>query len=252
MNKTKIEWCDWTNNACRGCPHGCAFCYARKLCRRLPMMKAGVWLKKQGIPYRHLRQKERLELYRKTPVWCEDCYNFSVHFHPDELNKITPQDRPKKIFMDSLWDWNAEGVKAEWLQVILNKMAACSRHTFIILSKRPERYGRFRYLRNVWLGTSVGTTADCHRVGDLCDLKVPNIRFVSIEPIHQRMEFWFSRKDIGWMILGAETGHRKGKIKPEKQWITSIIDNARAEGIPLFIKDNVNWLERIQEFPNET
>ena len=215
------------------------------------MMKAGVWLKKQGIPYRHLPQKERLEMYRKTPVWCEDCYNFRVHFHPDEVAKIAPQDKGKRIFVDSLWDFNANGVKDEWLHAIIAKMAECPQHTFMILSKRPKRYGRFQYPENVWLGTSIATSADCYRVNDLRDLKLKNIKFVSIEPTHEHIDFWFSRKDIDWIILGAETGNRKGKIKPEKEWITSIIHNAREEGIPLFIKDNVGWEEKIQEYPKE-
>ena len=251
MTITKIEWCGETNNACRGCLHGCAFCYARKLCRRLPMMKAGVWLKKQGIPYRHLPQKERLEMYRKTPVWCEDCYNFRVHFHPEELNRITPQDKPKKIFMDSLWDWNANAVKDEWLQAILAKMAEYPQHTFMILSRRPDRYGRFQYPPNVWLGTSISKTEDRCRIQDLGDLKSNNLRFLSIEPLHEAIDLasWF--RWIDWIILGAETGHRKGKIRPEKEWIEAIIRNCREEGIPLFIKDNVAWEEKVREYPKE-
>jgi hypothetical protein len=35
----------------------------------------------------------------------------------------------------------------------------------------------------------------------------------------------------------------------EKEWITSIIENARAEEIALFIKDNVGWPETIREYP---
>ena len=31
-------------------------------------------------------------------------------------------------------------------------------------------------------------------------------------------------------------------------WITSIIENARAEGIVLFIKENAGWKEKIREY----
>ena len=35
MNKTKIEWCDYTLNPVKGlCPVGCSYCYARRLYRR--------------------------------------------------------------------------------------------------------------------------------------------------------------------------------------------------------------------------
>ena len=218
MNITKIEWCDWSLNPVVGCPHSCDYCYARRQAKR---------------------QKQR----------CKLCYDFVPHPHLERLEQLNPRQKPKRIFIDSMWDWNAAGVKDEWLQAILAKMRECPQHTFMILSKRPKRYGRFQYPENVWLGTSIATSADCYRVNDLRDLNLHNIRFVSIEPIHEHIDFWFSRKALDWIILGAETGHRKGKIRPEKEWITSIIKNARAEGIPLFIKDNVGWMENIQEYP---
>ncbi len=141
---------------------------------------------------------------------------FRSHPHLERLEQLNPRQKPKRIFIDSMWDWNAAGVKDEWLQAILAKMRECPQHTFMILSKRPKRYGRFQYPENVWLGTSIATSADCYRVNDLRDLNLHNIRFVSIEPIHEHIDFWFSRKALDWIILGAETGHRKGKIRPKR------------------------------------
>lgn len=220
MNKTKIEWCDSTLNPVVGCPHGCAYCYARMQAKR---------------------QKQN----------CQLCYDFVPHPHLERLDQLNLRQKQKKVFIDSMWDWNAEGVKDEWLLKILEKMRECSQHTFIILSKRPNRYGRFQYSENVWLGTSVATSADCHRVQDLCDLKLPNVCFVSIEPIHEKIAFRFSKKDIDWIIIGGETGHRKGKIRPEKEWIDAVVENARVEEIPLFIKGNAGWPEKVQKFPRE-
>ena len=147
-------------------------------------------------------------------------------------------------------DWNSPEVKEEWVVKIIEKMRESPQHTFQVLSKRPKGYARFQFPHNVWLGTSIAKTADCFRVRDLCESAGPNIKFVSIEPIHERIDFWFSKKEIDWIIIGAETGHRKGKIFPEPEWISSVIGNARSEGIPLFIKDNANWPEKIQEFPS--
>jgi protein gp37 len=31
MNKTSIEWCDFTWNPVVGCKHGCPYCYAKKI-----------------------------------------------------------------------------------------------------------------------------------------------------------------------------------------------------------------------------
>lgn len=34
MNKTKIEWCDFSWNPITGCLHGCPYCYARRIAIR--------------------------------------------------------------------------------------------------------------------------------------------------------------------------------------------------------------------------
>ena len=34
MNRTKIEWTDYTWNPITGCKHGCWYCYAKKLTQR--------------------------------------------------------------------------------------------------------------------------------------------------------------------------------------------------------------------------
>jgi protein gp37 len=212
------------------------------------MMKAGVWLKKHRIEYKHLPKEERLALFRKTPVWCEGCYDFRPHFHPEELDRIKCNQKPKRIFSDSLWDWNCEGITREWIEAILAKMKECPQHTFQILSKRPARYSRFSYPPNVWLGTSISTNADKARVTELCRASPGNLRFVSVEPLHEELNIRFSRS-IDWIILGAETGSRKGKIVPERKWVQQIIVNARKNKTPIFIKDNVKWNETIREFP---
>ncbi len=216
MNQTKIEWADCSLNPIVGCPHNCNFCYAIKQAKR---------------------QKHR----------CKLCYEFIPHPHLERLKQINPAQKPKKIFIDSMWDWNSNGVKEEWIMSILKKIKECPQHTFQILSKRPKRYSRFEYPSNVWLGTSISTNSDNYRVHDLLETKLKNVKFVSIEPIHEKINFYFSK--IDWIIVGAESGNRIGKIIPEKEWIQSIIENARLENIPIFIKDNIKWHKKIQEFP---
>src|SRR5664280_2871172 len=34
MNKSKIDWCDYTWNPVTGCLHGCEYCYARRMDKR--------------------------------------------------------------------------------------------------------------------------------------------------------------------------------------------------------------------------
>ena len=71
------------------------------------------------------------------------------------------------------------------------------------------------------------------------------------EPLHGPIKFRLS--EVDWIIVGAETGHRIGRIVPEKSWVQGIIDNAKAENIPVFLKNNLKPIfgeKLIQEFPS--
>jgi len=97
--------------------------------------------------------------------------------------------------------------------------------------------------------------------------------FLSLEPLHGEIDL--SRVDLGdltvdyttksfsnlggthftnspkWIIVGAETGNRQGKI-PKREWIQKIVDDCRFAKIPVFLKNNLAgiWGEPlIQEFP---
>jgi protein gp37 len=153
-----------------------------------------------------------------------------------------------------MWDWNSNGVKDEWIKSILEKIKECPQHTFQILSQRPIRYNRFEYPKNVWLGTTVRNNDDVPRIKELMMNLFPSIiKFISFEPLHEEIYTWLIGTSqfykIDWVIIGAETGNRIGKIIPKKEWIDKIIYNARLEGIPIFLKDNLKWGEIIQEFP---
>ena len=46
-------------------------------------------------------------------------------------------------------------------------------------------------------------------------------------------------KYLKWIIIGAETGHRKEKVIPEFEWIKRIVVEADYNGIPVFMKDSL-------------
>ena len=52
---------------------------------------------------------------------------------------------------------------------------------------------------------------------------------------------------MNWVVVGAQTG--PGAIKPKKEWVQNLIDIAREYNVPIFLKDNLNWPEKIQEYP---
>jgi len=59
---------------------------------------------------------------------------------------------------------------------------------------------------------------------------------------------------VQWVIIGAETGRRKSKIVPKREWVSDIVNICRAARVPVFLKSNIAdiWGEPlIQELPWE-
>ena len=60
---------------------------------------------------------------------------------------------------------------------------------------------------------------------------------------------------IGWTVIGTETGNRKGKIPTKKKWADNLCMQAKARGVPVFMKEALEGVvptdEMIQEFPKE-
>jgi protein gp37 len=40
-----------------------------------------------------------------------------------------------------------------------------------------------------------------------------------------------------------------GAKPPKPEWVQNIIDQCRDANVPVFLKDNLKWPEKIQEFP---
>jgi hypothetical protein len=65
--------------------------------------------------------------------------------------------------------------------------------------------------------------------------------FVSIEPLLAMPDLGFLKRDnLAWVIIGAQTGPgAKQQHRPKREWIQSIVDECRKEGVPLFMKDSL-------------
>ncbi len=209
--KTSISWADITINPITGCLNDCSYCYARRFAQRL----AGRF----GYP--------KDEPYRPT-------------FHPDKLEKVLNlKGKGKRIFLNSMGEWGGPRVKQEWVKAALDAAYQKPEHTFMVLTKMPDRIGWMEDLIpfNVWMGVSVTCQADVWRIQRLKSELRRDKLFVSFEPLHGPIEANLS--GIDWCIIGAETGNRKGKIVPERAWVDALIDQADQEQIPIFLKDNL-------------
>jgi len=58
---------------------------------------------------------------------------------------------------------------------------------------------------------------------------------------------------IEWIIIGTETGRRKGKAVSKPEWVRNLTDQAHALGIPVFMKENllpiIGEESMVQEMP---
>ena len=127
---TSIEWCDETWNPVVGCSRvsaGCDNCYAMGVAHR-QMQPAHVGLTK-------LRGKDAK---RPGVDW-----NGTMRCLPERLEQPLRWRKPRRVFVNSMSDLFHEAVPFEFTAAVFGVMAAVHRHTFILLTKRPERAREF-------------------------------------------------------------------------------------------------------------
>ena len=235
MNRTKIEWTNVTYNPLgQGCDHNCWFCYAKRGARRNYFMHLALYKKGK----------------RKNPP-CELCRDFKPHFHPERLNDPDFDRLPAgtKIFVCSTSDLFAPWTEPEWRDQVLNRICR-PRYLHLIfqlLTKNPEEIPYLAYHKNVWFGVTITTQKETDKIKVLRDHIGDNLGFASFEPLLGPIQT-IDLSLLNWIIIGKLTGSRK--VRLQKEWVQSLIDQARTHNIPVFIKDNVGWPEKIQEFPS--
>lgn len=279
---TTIEWTDRTWNPVRGCSRvseGCRHCYAERQASRF----AGPGQPWSGFA-REGRWTGRVELVRS------------------KLHEPLRWRKPSRVFVNSMSDMFHESMSDEAIDRVFAAMSRVPRHTFQVLTKRPNRMRAYLAhpdrpahllrvvddgiasleesariarnwpwpLPNVWLGVSVEnqSTADA-RIPILLETPA-RVRFVSYEPALRPVDFseWMreefltcawcgnAQADMGrdvaceecgehmpesrdqhwidWLIVGGESG--PGARPCDVSWIRSAVEQCRAAGVPVFVK----------------
>jgi len=244
---TKIEWTKGDDgmpgrswNPVTGCTpvsEGCQNCYARRMARRL----AG----RYGYP--------------KAPHY------FNVTLHPERLDEPLRWRKPTRVFVVSMGDLFHNDVPFEFVHQVFESMERAQWHTYILLTKRPERmrqfidiYSRWRNwpLRGVWLGVTVENQARADERIPLLLQTPAAVRWVSYEPALSAVDFsqwlpgyeWEAIGDgpnivgtemvpkagLDWLVAGAETGPSARPADPT--WFRFVRDRCAAAGVPFFYK----------------
>jgi len=198
---SKIEWCDATISPLYGCTRvspACQNCYAEKLAARF------------------VRNPQVQHLYAGT-VGTGGKWTGTLNLHPERMEEALRWKKPRRIFVASQADLFHEDVPDSFLDAVFAYMALAPQHTFLLLTKRPERMRRYFFgrrlervtpalnvtpisvvhgasnsdvllyvrwpLPNVWLGVTVEDQqrAD-ERIPVLLDTPAAK-RFVSCEPL---------------------------------------------------------------------
>ena len=215
MNRTKIESTDFTWTPASGCRGtGCA---VWKVC----------WAK---------RQVKRLGRF------CPECPTFIPHMHMDRLKEPLEVKKPYKIFPVSTGD--LFGLEPSQTRMIVDVMEQASWHTFQTLTKQPQNAQAFNpFPKNVWFGISVNQQSDTWRLDELRRIDT-QVKFGYFEPLYSAINYDLSFLD--WIVLGAQTRPNR---QPQPEWVQGILDQADKNSIPVLIKNNLAWPDRLKEFP---
>jgi protein gp37 len=223
MADTSIEWTDTTWNPVAGCSvltAGCTNCYAMRMAARLDAMGQD--------KYRGLTRRSG-----GRAVWTG-----KIRLDHKSLSLPASWTKPRKVFVNSMSDLFHDAVPVNFISRVWTAMGSTPRHTYQILTKRPDRMasvlsdGRFKILPNVWIGTSVEDARVLFRLDDL--RKAPGaIRFVSFEPLIGSVA-QASLAGIDWAIVGGESGPRAREMKSD--WVEEIESLCRSSGAAFFFK----------------
>ncbi len=212
MTQSSIEWTEMTWNPTTGCDKvsaGCKFCYAEVMTRRLQAMG--------------------LKKYQN---------GFNIQVHEEELSKPFSWKKPKMVFVNSMSDLFHKKVPVKFIQKVFEVMRNNPQHVFQILTKRADilqrydREGLLNWSPNIWMGVSVENQKVTNRI-DLLRETNAKIKFLSCEPLLGPLP-QLNLKNIDWVIVGGESGHKPRKMKPE--WVLDIKDQCQAAHVPFFFK----------------
>lgn len=288
--KTKIDWADATWNPITGCLHGCKYCYARRIAERFEpyeIYDPEMALQRHAIANKQLigigapyvldfpwQQRNKNGTIQNAPY----PFGFDPTFHRYKLDEPQKWKKPRNIFVCSMADLFGEWVPDAWIREVFEACEAAPQHRYIFLTKNPSRYMKMynaRYIQrwnerhpekphrqteeyksvlalpahdNWWFGSTLDSMKSRRAM-----LGCSDHTFVSIEPLTERMKVGLgSFGDDEWIIIGAETGNRKGKVIPQREWVEEIVEAANITGASVFMKESLRELmgdDFIQELP---
>lgn len=240
MQKTGIDYLTHTWNPfpmrCTRISPGCDNCWHLKMAKRMA-----------GNPILSHSVREAMGGFR-DPV-----HDWDRIKEPEKLRK------PARIGVQFMGDIFHEDLPFDWIDNAFDTMAFTPRHTFIVLTKRPERMHEFMQARlkmtpgsvnyafplsNVWLGVTAENQKQANKRIPLLVHTPAAVRWVSVEPMLGPVDLGMTWHREGggpgegfgldWVVCGGESG--PGARNMDRAWAYSLRDQCKKAGTPFFMK----------------
>lgn len=121
---------------------------------------------------------------------------------------------------------------------VLKAIISNPQHKYIFLTKSIDPKSLLPSIRTaageqlIYNGLSVDCQQRLDGYKDVFD-------FLSVEPMLEPIRLPFNADSLKQIIIGAETGRRKGKVVPDKAWVKGLVAQARARGLPVYMKESL-------------
>lgn len=246
---TRIPYLDEVWNVTTGCGDdmvspGCLNCYARRMFGR------NLW------KCRECSGEGRRLMLGVGLGTCPTCHgtgrqDFAPTFHADRLDQPLHWRKPRRIGVSFLGDLFHEAITWDQIDAALRTIAVCRQHTFLLLTKRPERMHmcftdreRDQFLvdplPNLHLGVTVCGPDELWKV-DVLRQTPAATRWLSLEPLLSPLPE-LNLTGISWVVLGGETGPGARPMQPE--WALGVYRQCKAAGVPFWFKQGGTCLAR--------
>jgi protein gp37 len=222
---------------------GCLNCYASRFAHRLAHVDSpSISAKYKGLT-------------NDDGTW-----NGKTRFVPEELTKPAHWKKAKRVFVGSMCDIFHESVGMDTVMRVIEAMYLAPQHSYLLLTKRPERMKEFfcTYLEGLrafmpdtvaWATTQLwlGVTAENQKRADEripILMQIPAaVRFVSCEPLlgeidlidaHQKAWDEFGHPMVDWVVVGGESGPGARPTNPD--WVRNLRNDCHTAEVPFFFK----------------